>query len=82
MVEQRSQPLTEESVREIAEKYVAQKNLDKCQVVSTRRGTDLDSEKPVWYVQFQFEAAEDESACHTFVQVDDATGDPRLIESL
>ena len=82
MVEQRKQPLTEESAREIAEKFVSQRNLDKCKVVSIRRGADLDSEKPVWYVQFQFESADDESACHTFVQIDDATGDPKLIESL
>lgn len=82
MVDQHNHPLTEEFVREIAEEFVAQKNLDKCQVVSIRRGTDLDSEKPVWYVQFQFESAENESACHTFVQIDDATGDPKLIESL
>jgi hypothetical protein len=82
MVDQRNHPLTEESVREIAKKFVTQKNFDKCQIVSIRRGADLDSEKPVWYVQFQFESAENESACHTFVQIDDATGAPKLIESL
>lgn len=82
MVDQSSRPLTEERVREIAETFVVQKSLDKCHVVSVRRGADLESQKPVWYVQFQFESADDESACHTFVQVDDATGDPQLVESL
>jgi len=82
MVKQNEQPLTETCVRQIAEDFVVQKKLDKCHVISVRRGADLESQKPVWYVQFQFECAEDESANHAFVQVDDATGDPKLILSL
>jgi hypothetical protein len=82
MVEQRKSPLTETHVRRIAEEFVRDKQLDPCVVVAVRRGSDLETDRPVWYVQFQFDSADDESASHTFVQIDDATGEPQLIESL
>ena len=82
MVEQRKTPLTETQVRRIAEGFVRDKQLEPCIVVSVRRGSDLETDQPVWHVQFQFDSAEDESASYTFVQIDDATGEPQLIESL
>ncbi len=79
--------MTEKQIREIAEAYVVEQSLDKCNVVAVRRFKRSEIPNPTtvgdeWVVQFQFEIEEGVSACYTSVVIDDATGEPQLLESL
>ena len=79
--------MTEEEVCKVAEKYVVEQALDSCIVVGIRRFKRSEIEQPTtvgdeWVVQFQFESSEDESANYTSIVIDDATGEPHLLESL
>lgn len=79
--------MTENEVREIAEKYVAERKLDPCSIVSIRKFDRKKIPNPStvgdeWVVQFQFECDEGVSPDYSMVVIDDATGELQLMESL
>ena len=83
----RGETMTEEQVLKVAEKYVMDQALDRCVVVAIRRFKRTEIEQPTtvgdeWVVQFQFESDDDVSASYTSVIIDDATGEPQILESL
>jgi hypothetical protein len=83
----RGETMTEEQVRDVAEKFVVDQALDKCVVVAVRRFKRQEIEQPTtlgdeWVVQFQFESDDEISANYACVVIDDATGEPQLFESL
>ncbi len=81
--------MTEGQAKQIALDFVAKSNLDSCEFDSIQRFprstiTTSHSQGDEWVVRFAFELPDD-VACSTemaIVLVDDATGEPRLLESL
>jgi hypothetical protein len=81
--------VTEDQAKRIAFDFVAKSNLDPCEFDSIQRFSQSslgipNSTNDEWVVRFTFELPED-VACSTelaIVLVDDATGEPRLFESL
>ena len=79
--------MTEQEVRAIAEKLVADSSLDPCFFVEMRKldRSQLPDSTAVgyeWIVDFQFEGDESYSAQWLMVVVDDATGKAEFIEGL
>ena len=81
--------MTADQAKQIALEFVAGSNLDPCEFDSIQRVPEtapktLDSQRDEWVVRFAFELPGD-VACSTevaIVLVDDATGEPRLLEGL
>jgi hypothetical protein len=81
--------MTEDQVKRIALDFVSKSDIDPCEFDSIQRlprSTRATSGLPGddWVVRFAFELPDD-VACSTetaIVLVDDATGEPRLLESL
>ena len=82
--------MTEEQVRQIAQQYVFDNSLDKCSIEAVRRTNRSEIEHPItkgdeWVVQFRFDDCNEEEgvfANPAIVIIDDATGEPQLLESL
>ncbi len=81
--------MTENQAKQIAFDFVAKSNLDPCEFDSIQRfpKSSLETTTPSgdeWVVRFVFELPDD-VACSTemaIVLVDDASGEPRLFDSL
>jgi hypothetical protein len=81
--------MTEEQAKRIALDFVAQSDLDPCEFDSIQRFPKsalaaATTNGDEWVVRFAFELPDD-VACSTemaLVIIDDATGEPRLLESL
>jgi hypothetical protein len=81
--------VTEDQAKQIAFDFVAKSNLDPCEFDSIQRfsKSSLETTTPggdEWVVRFVFELPDD-VACSTevaIVLVDDASGEPRLFDSL
>jgi hypothetical protein len=81
--------MTEEQAKQVALDFVAKSNLDHCEFDSIQHFPDAALNMPgllgdEWVVRFAFELPDD-VACSSeaaIVLVDDATGEPRLLESL
>jgi hypothetical protein len=81
--------MTEEQAKRIALDFVAQSDLDPCEFDSIQRFPKsalgaVTTNGDEWVVRFAFELPDD-VACSTemaLVIVDDATGEPRLLDSL
>jgi hypothetical protein len=79
--------MTENEIRKIAEKYVVERQLNPCSIVSIRKFDRKVIPNPStlgdeWVVQFQFQCDEGVSTNYTIVVIDDASGEPQLMESL
>ena len=79
--------MTEEEVREIAERYVSNSSLGACKIVAIRRFRREDIPNPStvgdeWIVQLMFESDDNCSTNHSLMEIDDATKIPRLLDSL
>jgi hypothetical protein len=81
--------MTEDQAKRIALDFVSRSDLDHGELASIQRFPDStlilpDSSGDEWVVRFAFELPDD-VACSTemaIVLVDDATGEPRLLEGL
>ena len=80
--------MTEQQVRQIAQKYVSDNSLDKCSIEAVRRTKRSEIEQSTdgdeWVVQFRFDCDEEEGvfANRAIVIIDDATGEPHFLENL
>lgn len=81
--------MTEDQAKQVALDFVAKSNLDHCEFDSIQRLPDATLHTPgsrgdEWIVRFAFDLPEDVT-CSTemaIVLIDDATGEPWLLESL